>query len=92
MTAPLDSQTLRRTHERLKRKVAEVEARRQAVLIRLEEEFGVKTVEDAAALLVKLRKKEVRAMEEDHAAKKRYEALLEEHREAVEAFLKEVGP
>lgn len=80
----------RREFQALQRAAAEHDGRRRAALQRLQEEFGVETVEAAEALLPKLAKKKKATAEEDYQEKKAYEALLEEHKDEVAQFLKEV--
>lgn len=80
-------ETLRREHEQLVRAAERAKGKRQAVLDRLKQEFGVGTVEEAETLLVKLRRREKKAAEADYAAKQEYVALLEQNRDAIAQFL-----
>lgn len=80
-------QQLKREVAELERAAAVAEGRSAAALERLRNEFGVKTLEEAKALLAKLRKKERAAAAEDAAAKAAYLELLEKHRDDIKTFL-----
>lgn len=84
-----DIEQVRREHQALCKAAGEAAGRRAAALARMEDEFGVKTVEDAEALLAKLRKKEKAALAADFAAKDAYKAMLAEHGPAIEQFLED---
>lgn len=77
----------KRKHAGLVRLMEERRAATLAALSRLRDEFGVDTLEAAEALLVKLKKKEKRAAEDDFAAKQEYKRLEAIHGDAVRRFL-----
>ncbi len=78
---------LRREVAELERAAAVAEGRSAAALERLRGEFGVESVEEAKALLDKLRKKERAAVAADDAARAAYLALREQHKDQIREFL-----
>jgi|GEM_PF-6617276 len=80
---------VKRRHAAMKRVVEDRRAAHLAALSRLKDEFGVDSVEDADALLVRLRKKEKAAAEADHRAKQEFKTLEATLGAAVAAFLGE---
>lgn len=73
MIALDDYEELKRKVERLERRGAEAEGALKQILSRLKTEFGCASVEEAHALLDRLKKKEVAAHAAYIKAKKRFE-------------------